>query len=172
MGRPSFESDFRALFAERYSNLFRYLNRISADPDLAADAAQEAFVRLYRRGTMPEEPRVWLVTVAHNVLRDVLRAGRRRRRLLELHQASDPEPEDRSAPGASLEAAECRHQVRAALQLLPERERQMLLLRHEGYSYREIAGALGIAESSVGTLLARAGAAFRSSYLRSHGAPE
>jgi DNA-directed RNA polymerase specialized sigma24 family protein len=36
----------------------------------------------------------------------------------------------------------------------------MLLLRHEGYSYREIAQVAGVSETSVGTLLIRATAAF------------
>ena len=51
--------------------------------------------------------------------------------------------------------------VRRSLGRLPLRDRQMLLLRHEGFSYREIATALGIAETSVGTMLIRATQAFR-----------
>ena len=47
---------------------------------------------------------------------------------------------------------------------LPERERQLLLLRAEGYSYRDLARALDLEESSVGTLLARAKRAFRDRY--------
>jgi DNA-directed RNA polymerase specialized sigma24 family protein len=39
-----------------------------------------------------------------------------------------------------------------------------LLLRAEGYSYRDIATALDLNEASVGTLLARAVRAFRESY--------
>ena len=40
----------------------------------------------------------------------------------------------------------------------------MLLLRHEGYSYREIAQALALTESGIGTMLVRAGEAFRAAY--------
>ena len=40
----------------------------------------------------------------------------------------------------------------------------MLLLRAEGYGYRDIAAALGLHEASVGTLLARAKGAFREAY--------
>ena len=46
--------------------------------------------------------------------------------------------------------------MRRALGSLPERDQQMLLLRAEGYSYHDIASALGLNESSIGTLLARA----------------
>jgi DNA-directed RNA polymerase specialized sigma24 family protein len=45
--------------------------------------------------------------------------------------------------------------------VLPERQAAALLLRHSGHSYREIATALGVAEGSVGVLLARGERAFR-----------
>jgi RNA polymerase sigma factor (sigma-70 family) len=51
--------------------------------------------------------------------------------------------------------------ARTALDSLPLRDRQLLLLRYEGYSYRELASALDLTETSVGTLLARAKDAFR-----------
>jgi DNA-directed RNA polymerase specialized sigma24 family protein len=47
---------------------------------------------------------------------------------------------------------------------MPERERHMLLLSAEGYSYREIAETLDLHEPSVGSLLARARQAFRECY--------
>jgi RNA polymerase sigma-70 factor (ECF subfamily) len=47
---------------------------------------------------------------------------------------------------------------------MPERERQMLLLRAEGYSYKDIAEALSLQETSVGVLLARAKRAFLAVY--------
>jgi len=53
---------------------------------------------------------------------------------------------------------------------MPEREQRMLLLRAEGYSYRDIASALHLNERSVGALLARARRAFRETYEESSGA--
>ena len=47
---------------------------------------------------------------------------------------------------------------------LPERSRDLLVLRAEGFRYQEIATVLGIAPGSVGTLLVRAEQAFRESY--------
>jgi DNA-directed RNA polymerase specialized sigma24 family protein len=58
------------------------------------------------------------------------------------------------------------------LEELSPRDRTLLLLRHEGYSYRELALALRIRESSVGTLLARARARFRDALGRRHHAPD
>jgi RNA polymerase sigma-70 factor (ECF subfamily) len=54
--------------------------------------------------------------------------------------------------------------VRKALAALSERQMQLLVLRQAGLSYRELALALGVAPGSIGTLLARAEAAFESAY--------
>ena len=75
---------------------------------------------------------------------------------------ADPPP----APSQGAEESETRDRVRAALDRLDERERQLLLLRAEGYSYRDLAGALELNEASVGTLLARAKRAFREVFER------
>jgi RNA polymerase sigma-70 factor (ECF subfamily) len=60
-----------------------------------------------------------------------------------------------------VESEEDRASVRAALDRLPERERQLLLLRAEGFSYKQLASALALHEGSVGTLLARARESFQ-----------
>jgi RNA polymerase sigma-70 factor (ECF subfamily) len=54
---------------------------------------------------------------------------------------------------------------------MPERERSLLLLRAEGYSYRDMAAALDLNEASVGTLLARAKKMFREFYEETIDAP-
>jgi RNA polymerase sigma-70 factor (ECF subfamily) len=160
------------LFQERFAQLYRYLDRLSGDSGIADDIAQESFVRLYERGAMPANPSAWLVAVANNLLRDERRNRRRRGRLLTLHGGG--EGSDRSAPspeGGVLEA-ERAAEVRRALDAISERDRQLLLLRHEGYSYREVADAFGIAPSSVGTLLVRATAAFTRAFKEGSGASD
>lgn len=160
----SFHEQFVELFQTHFHRLSRYLDRLSGEPDLAADLAQEAFVRLYRRGSAPDAPGAWLITVATNLFRNARSTSARRARLLTPARgegvAADPPP----APGEEAEAAESRGRVRAALERLSERERQLLLLRAEGYSYRELAVALELNEGSVGTLVARAKRAFRDLY--------
>jgi RNA polymerase sigma-70 factor, ECF subfamily len=47
---------------------------------------------------------------------------------------------------------------------LPERDRQLLLMREEGFKYDEIAAVIGVAPASVGTLIARALKKFVSAY--------
>ncbi|MEO6463272.1 MAG: sigma factor-like helix-turn-helix DNA-binding protein, partial [Candidatus Eisenbacteria bacterium] len=80
---------------------------------------------------------------------------------------ADPPP----TPEQAAMGGDARRHVRAALERLSERERGLLLLRAEGYAYREIAGALGLNEASVGVLLARARRAFRAVYGEGPDAP-
>ncbi len=157
----TFETAFRREFDARYAPLARYLARLLGEPESAADLAQETFVRLFQRGSMPDDPAAWLVSVAHNLMRNERQQIARRRRLLQ-QRAAELAPSDSSGSAdAAIEVRDVRANVRRALDALPERERQMLLLRYEGFSYREIARALRMNEASVGTLLARAKTAFR-----------
>jgi RNA polymerase sigma-70 factor (ECF subfamily) len=172
VAEPSFEDAFHACYASRFAPLFTYLDRLTGDPDLAADVAQEAFVRLHRRGEMPDQPAGWLVAVANNLVRDEQRRVTRQLRLLTEEPSRAPSGAAAADPAADLERDERIRAVRAALDRLNLRDRQALLLRHGGYSYREIAAALGLAEASIGTTLVRAGQAFRSAFEEMHHAPE
>jgi RNA polymerase sigma-70 factor (ECF subfamily) len=163
-GSPAFEHEFTMLFDAHFERIFRYLDRLSGDADVAADAAQEAFVRLFWRGSLPDDPAAWLITVALNQFRNSVSQRARRRKLLTPMRGrsahSDPPP----APGEMAEVADERRRARHAVDLMPKRDRELLLLRAEGYSYRELAGALRLNEASIGTLLARARDAFRALY--------
>jgi RNA polymerase sigma factor (sigma-70 family) len=163
-----FDSDFRRVFDDQHLSLFRYMERLVGDRSAAADLSQEAFVRLYQRGSMPNDPRAWLVSVAHNLMRDEHRTTSRRARLLD-ERAESLRPTAPPAPDTALLSGERRARVRKALDRLPERDRRALLLRHEGYSYREIAAALDYAPSGIGKLLVRASLAFRHVLEEEHG---
>lgn len=147
--------DFDATFDELYPPLVRYCHRLTGDGDTAEDVAQEALVRLYTHEVEGPVPalRVWLFKTATHLVRDRYRVEENRRRLL---QENPVTPGAVDGPERSLERSEDRHRVRAALEALPERDREMLLMRYEGFAYREIAEAVEVAASSVGTLLARA----------------
>ena len=172
VSEDSFDAVFSRLFEQRFGSLFRYLMRLTDDRELASDLAQEAFVRLYRRGTLPDSPGAWLVTVAHNLLRDLRRSARRHLLLLSARQERGGDRDRGNGPEGQVLADERREQVRAALERLSQRDRQALLLRHSGHSYREIATVLEVAESGVGTMLIRASQAFRRAYEEIHGTPD
>lgn len=144
--------------------MYRYLDRLTGDPDLAADLAQDTFIRLYRRGALPDQPRPWLITVALNLFRNARAMRGRRLRLLTVDRGTWSHSDPAMPSDQVEESAETRRRVRAALDRLSERERHLLLLRAEGYSYRELATALELNEASVGVMLARARSAFRGIY--------
>ena len=148
--------DAARCFAEHHASLFRYLARLTGDPDLAEDAAQEAFVRLVERPPPPEHARAWLFRVGTNAARLSARTGTRRRRLLEASPERAPVGDSPPAPDAWAEQEEVRARVRRALDALPERDRVMLLMREEGFAHREIAEAVGTTTGSVGTMITRA----------------
>lgn len=160
----SFHDQFTMVFEGTFARLFRYLDRLSGDPELAADLAQEAFVRLYRRGAMPDTPEAWLISVAMNLFRNVRTTRRRRLRLLTAARGAHAHADPPATPDESLAAEETRRRVRETVDRMPERDRRLLLLQAEGFSYREIAAGLGLHEASVGTLLARARDRFRELY--------
>jgi RNA polymerase sigma factor (sigma-70 family) len=161
---PSPHDRFVELFNAHFTRLYRYLDRLSGEPELAADLAQEAFVKLYQRGAPPDRPEAWLITVATNLFRNARTKRSRQARLLTAARAEEVLSDPPLSPAHRADAGDARARVRSAIDQLGERDRQLLLLRAEGYSYRDIAAALDIHAGSVGTLLARAKRAFRSLY--------
>ena len=153
---------FESVYEQHFAPLFRYVHRWTGDSDAAEDVVQETFVR-YLLSSVPEhEARPWLFRVASNLLRDDRRRHMRRRRLvLEWtwwrRDAADQEKGVRTVE---------RTRAGEALGRLAERDRTMLLMREEGFSYREIAEVVGVAPGSVGTLLARALRRFKEAYER------
>ena len=145
--------DFDGLFQRLYPSLYRYLHRLTGDADAAEDIAQETFVRLLRQKLPEDEVRPWLFTVAMNLVRDRARKTERRQRLL-TNAPSLVKPA--TLPDEDVETAERILRVRAVLERLSERDRQLLLMREEGFKYDEIAQVVGVAPASVGTLIARA----------------
>lgn len=142
--------------------------RLVGDQVEAEDLALEAFWRLYRyfpRAGSDFNLGGWLYRVATNLGLNALRARKRRQR--HERQAADWDL-GTSAPdavdGSHLEAEEELANVRAVLGEMDPRQAQLLLGRHSGKSYAELAHALDLAPSSIGTLLARAEREFEKRY--------
>jgi RNA polymerase sigma-70 factor (ECF subfamily) len=165
-GGVSSADRFERLFIAEYQRVVAIAQRILGDAHEAEDVAQEVFVAYHLRG-LPESGHVpaWLwaagAHTALNRLRGLRRRGRR-----EVADALASEPL-RTAQEASLdpqriaEQAEQRRAVRTALGRLPAQTAALLVLRHSGLSYVEIAAALGIKVDQVGTRLRRAELTFR-----------
>lgn len=148
------ESAFAVLY-DRYADLvFSASVRVLADSQLAEDATQDIFVRLWRRpeAFVPERGRFisWLMSVVRNRAVDEVRArGRRRKR--EGEPGSDPHelalsqlPAESDDPYREAQLREEQLLVRGALRELPVEQRRALELAYfGGLTQQEIASALG-----------------------------
>jgi RNA polymerase sigma-70 factor, ECF subfamily len=158
---------FDALFERHWSAVYGVLFRLTGTREEAEDLAQEVFLKLYQRAPGGGEANVggWLYRVAtnlgYNSLRSRRRRGGREARVAELESGIV----GGDSPLAAVIAAETRLAVREVLAVLPERQQAILILRHQGLSYAEVAVALGVAPGSVGTLLARAEREFKRRYV-------
>lgn len=141
------------MYTRYHDSLVRLLWRRTGDRDDAEDLVQEVFVRALE--TPPSNAKPWLFAVALNLARDDGRRAVRQGRKLELLRG-EASGASAPSPDLALEAAEKADAVRAALATLEEQDRSALLLKAEGFSYDDIAAALGLAKGSVGTTLARA----------------
>lgn len=162
------ESGFEALFLAHYAALYRLLFRIVGTREEAEDLAQEAFLRLSRQRFTPDREhnvRGWLFRVASNLAFNALRSRRRAQTRSETAFGQTDGAGEADPVSAAVRDDE-RVAVRRTLAALPERQAQLLLLRHAGLSYREIAEALGLAPTSIGASLARAEAAFEAAWRR------
>jgi RNA polymerase sigma-70 factor (ECF subfamily) len=159
---------------EAFERIFHaYWPKISAlvagllDKDEAEDVALEVFWRLYQRPWQwadTDALRGWLYRVALNLGLNTLRS-RRRRQQYETQAGSLIAQNLASAqPEAAVEHAQERQQVRRILARMKPRSAQLLILRYSGHSYAEIAAALNLRLTSIGTLLARAEKEFADHY--------
>lgn len=148
--------DIQRTFEEHYDSLFRYLVRLTGDSDAAADAAQEAFIRLVEHRPDGRQVRAWLFRVATNLVRDSSRVRRRRMELLQAFPDRVPMGDAPEIPDRALELKERQVVVRTALDILSDRDRTLLVMREEGFSHQEIAKAIGTTTKSVGSMIARA----------------
>jgi RNA polymerase sigma-70 factor (ECF subfamily) len=145
---------------ERYMRraYFAALSLVGSRED-ALDLSQEAFARAYRfRDAIdPERPfYAWLYQILRRLCFNFLRDRKTRARALEqAGQWLADDAADRAAPdpAEALEREEQRRMVAAAIEALPDREREVLALREfEGLSYKEIAALVGV---PIGTVMSR-----------------
>jgi RNA polymerase sigma-70 factor (ECF subfamily) len=149
-----------ALVDEYSPSLYRVAYSVLRNAADAEDAVQEAFVRVLRhRDQLGEvrDQRVWLIRIVWNVVLD------RKRRVKSHPETDDVTEMARVLPTDGLTAeqitaaAEHHAHVLACVERLPEKEREVLQLSaFDELSSVEIAGVLGITESSVRSRLFRA----------------
>ncbi len=162
--------NFEEAFVLHHRAVYRTACAIMRDAALAEDLVQEVFLKLHRQmeaSAPPEELlRAWLLRVTINTARNALR-GQHRAATREEEFARDEAyrndfanaPDYEYERRAEIEATKC------VLERITEPTRSCLVLKQQGLSYREIAVALSIKETNVGSLIARG----RKEFLRMYG---
>lgn len=163
------EADFRAIFQQHYGRIVTILVRLLGDRAHADDVANDAFWRLYRQPALQTDGNVggWLYRTATNLGIDALRMSGRRRQHEEA-AARTSQANIQCGPLDDLLREERCRRVRQVLSLLKPAQAQLLILRSAGLSYKEIADALEVKATSIGTMLNRAEEEFRDRYIGLH----
>ena len=145
----------RALTLRLTPRVFGHANRLLGDRAEAEDVAQDALMRLWkiapdwRQGEA--QVTTWLYRVVANLCTDRLR----KRRGVALDAVPEPE-DDAASPAEQMQERARVDALQAALNDLPDRQRQAVVLRHiEGFSNPEIAEVMEISVEAVESLTAR-----------------
>ena len=146
------KSDLDELYRAHAAEVYRYVYAVLGNRADAEDVTQTTFVNALgalERGEQPRKPANWLITIAHNLIRQRFRQQQSRPRQVEL---------DRDVP--TLEADDNGPSIEdlvRALQRIPETQREALVLREmEGRSYKEISAILDVSETALESLIFRA----------------
>ena len=158
--KPAFEDLYR-----RYVNrIYAYLrSQLGAAAD-AEDVTAQVFVKAYeaygryepRQGT----PSAWLFRIARNAALDHHRGAGRRERLRRAVALATPPGAD---PGAVAEERLLYRELMEVVSRLPERQREVIGLRHSGLSFLEVGDLMGCSEDAAKMLYHRALRALRAS---------
>jgi RNA polymerase sigma-70 factor (ECF subfamily) len=161
---------FDTLFLRHYGRIYGVLFRMLGDRADAEDIAQQVFLKLHhsprRIRAQGDDPNVvgWLYRVAVNAGYNALRSRKRRwtwyEKFIHLRSIETSIPD----PTQVAERHDTQARVRQILAEMKPREAKLLLLRHSGLSYKELAATLNVAPGSIGSLLTRAERAFAEKY--------
>lgn len=155
------------IFDAHYARIARVIGRVIHDQARAEELAVEVILKWWRKSaTADAQTEAWLYRTA---VREALDEWRRRARqsrfekLFSAFREAPPTPEH-------LYSEDVRKlRVRTILSALSQRHSELLLLRSEGLSYRELAATLNINPGYIGSLLARAQVDFRKEYTKRYG---
>jgi RNA polymerase sigma-70 factor (ECF subfamily) len=154
------EATLAALVSQYTGTLYRVAFSVLHNSADAEDAVQEAFLRVLRhRDTLDEvrDQRVWLIRIVWNIVLDRKRRAKTRPETDDVAELARVLPSDGLTAEQIASAAQHHAHVLACVDLLPAKERQVLMLSaFEELTSVEIASVLGITESSVRSRLFRA----------------
>ena len=147
---------FDEVYKKYYNELRRFGRQLNISVEKCEDLTQEAYLRYYlelQKDVVFENPRAWLYKVFLNLFKTQLNSDRQ-----ELTNSGTSTRLDE--PAGDLQAEYIRNEkqrvVIEMLERLTKKEKEILLLYHNGFSYAEMAEIMEINPNSVGTTLVRA----------------
>jgi RNA polymerase sigma factor (sigma-70 family) len=153
-------SAFERFFREHYPAVVAIACRVVGDRQAAQDVAQDVFIAAMHRFPDPDASQhapAWVRVAAAHAGLNAIRGERRRGHRQQLCGIDVAAP----GPEEAVLDQESRAEVRRALRRLPRRAAVVLVLRHSGLSYTEVADAMNVNVGHVGTMLRRAESALR-----------
>ncbi|HJU65782.1 MAG TPA: RNA polymerase sigma-70 factor [Gemmatimonadaceae bacterium] len=161
------EAAFKAVFLAHYSSMHRSVERIVRSGHVAAELVHDVFLEIWRRRA-DWEPRDGIGGYLHRAARNRALNHLRRERLDRTIQPNlrDTQAHNESRewgnPEAELSLRELRSAILAAVDQLPPRTREVIMLRWERQlSYAEIGMVMGISPKTVDAQIRRAIAQLR-----------
>ena len=161
--RPPFEDLYRDYLGRIYAYVRAQVGDSADAEDITAQVFMNAYQAYERFEPRHSTPAAWLFRIARNATLDHFRAGGRRDRL---RRTIEHQPVDAEDPA---HMAEERIQYRALLAhvaRLPERQREVISLRHSGLSFEEVGGMMACSEDAAKMLYHRALKALRAAVQR------
>ncbi len=156
---------FEEIFERYHPKVYSVALRVLGSPEDAEELTQDVFLKLHQRPVEQSRDGAlggWLYRTTLNAAFNAARSRKRRRGWLSKFTVLQRGETNTGVNPADLaEQASQIQVVREALVRLPEKQRNALVLRSHGFQYREIAATLEMAETAVGTTLARGERALR-----------
>lgn len=148
---------YQQLYTAYHDKVYRLALRITQDPGLAEDVAQEVHIKCWKNRDKLEEaasPGAWIMRVARNLSIDKIRS---RKPAAELDSVAYAAPSTDITPARAAEVENMMNHLRSFVSELPVKQREIFQLRElEGMQYKEISEILSVSVDEVKVSLFRA----------------
>lgn len=151
------QAAFDHLFAKHRRAIVNFARRYLGSQARAEDAAQEAFLRLYR-ARADYEPKTKFTTYLYRITTNTCLNHLRKKDWAGKEEPNDQAPDNSpSGPEQVLQGVELQRLIEKVMSELPEQQRTaFVLLRSEELAYEQIADIMGTTVPAVKSLLNRA----------------
>lgn len=156
--RPPFEDLYREFLGRIYAYVRAQVGAAEDAEDITAQVFMNAYQAYPRFEPRHTTPAAWLFRIARNATLDHFRASGRRERL---RRTIEHQPVAEVDPASQAEERIQYQALLAEVARLPERQRDVISLRHSGLSFQEVGALMGCSEDAAKMLYHRALRALR-----------